>query len=153
MDVFLSFLLSLKLLLTCSVPLNDHDRKCCFLENKATPRLYFIELGFVGAFKLSLYWYIWELGAPKLNFSELRFVGALKLTGEGDCRACGNQLCGEPLSAGCYGAPKPCLRPWVVVVSTDFALYVVLHLVCPIGGAKKTMTYIWRTYLVEQKRQ
>ena len=35
---YLSFLLSLKLLLTSSVPHNDHDRKCCFLENKGTPR-------------------------------------------------------------------------------------------------------------------
>ena len=52
-----------------------------------------------------------ELGAPRLNFVRLGFVGVLKLIGEEDCRVCGNQLHGGPLSAGCYGVPKSCLRP------------------------------------------
>ena len=46
-----------------------------------------------------------------MNFSKLGFVEALKFTGEGDSRAHSNQSCGGPLSAGCYRAPKSCLRP------------------------------------------
>ena len=46
---------------------------------KGPPKMNFMELYFVGAFKLRMHRYIWELVAPWINFKQLGFVGSLKL--------------------------------------------------------------------------
>ena len=73
------------------------------------------KLCFVGAFKLTLYRYIWELGAPRLNFRELGFVEALKLTIEIVEPAVINRV-GGPGALAVTGPQNPVSGPGRVIL-------------------------------------